>query len=263
MPPRHTRLLLASILTVCAVLPAGTAHAAAPTVRLHATFTPEHLGGQTTIGFGFQVSTPAGQVPSPVTGMDLRYPADLGIALSGLGLNTCSTFTLEITGGPSCPVESRMGYGTATAVIPLSADTLYETARITIFRGPTENGHIALLFYANGETPVSAQLLFPGLLLSSPPPFGGRIHVNIPLVPSLPLAPNVAVVRLQATIGPRGITYFERVHGHTVAYKPKGVLLPASCPAGGFPFAATLTFEDSTSASAHTAVPCPVNKRKR
>jgi hypothetical protein len=262
VPLRHTRLLLAAILACCASFSATVADAAAPAVRLHATFTPERLGGETTIGFGFQVSTPAGETPSPVTEMDLRYPADLGIGLSGLGLQTCSPLTLEIIGGVGCPVESRMGHGTAIAVIPLTEDPLYETAQVTIFRAPTEDGHIALLFFANGESPVSAQIPLPGLLLDSAPPFGGRIHLNIPLVPSLPSAPNVAMVRLQSTIGPRGITYFEHIHGRTVAYKPKGILLPDRCPAGGFPFAASLSFENGSSASASTRVPCPVHRRK-
>jgi Squalene/phytoene synthase len=40
---------------------------------------------------------------------------------------------------------------------------------------------------------------------------GARIHIDVPLVPSLPEAPDVSVVRTHATLGPRGLTYYEHV----------------------------------------------------
>ena len=251
---RRSRGLLAT-LVVCLCLPA---HALGdPSVKLNATLTPELLGHGTTVGFGFQITEPGGGVPPPVTAVELRYPRNLGIALSELGLSTCRKESLEALGGEGCPTDSRMGYGSAIAAIPVGPEVLHETAQVEIFRAPTQEGHIGLLFYATGQSPVDAQILFDGLLLPTPLPFGGGIHLNIPLVPSLPEASNVAVVGLHSTIGPEHITYFERRDGKQVAYRPKGVLLPNTCPPGGFPFAAEFAFENGSQSSARTTVPCP------
>jgi hypothetical protein len=244
-----------AVLLASACLPA-TAHAA-QSVSLSAMFTPERLGVSTTLGIGFRIAAPAHRVPSPLTGVDLRYPANLGIALSGLGLATCSAQTLEAFGPVACPANSLMGYGIALAEVAVGPEIIRETARITVVRAPTQNGHLALLVHANGGGPVNAQIVFPAVLLASSPPFGGRLHMNVPLVPSIPGAPDVAVVQVSSTLGPRNITYYERVHGRTVGYTPKGILLPSSCPRGGFPFAARFSFQDGSHAAAHTAVPCP------
>lgn len=247
------------ILTVALISVAclhGTA-AAAESVSLHATLTPERLGHGTTIGFALQISASASQVPPPLTTVDVRYPNNLGIALSGVGLETCSLETLEVAGSRGCPVDSRMGYGSAYAEVPLSPEPVREGASIAVFRAPDQEGHLALFFYTEASTPVLAQLVFPGLLLAARAPFGGLVNVNVPLVPTFPRGPDVSVVQIESTLGPEHLTYTEKVHGGTLFYRPKGILLPDSCPRGGFPFAATLTFLDGSHASARTAVRCP------
>jgi hypothetical protein len=250
-----TCLSLCLCLLTVACLPVATY--AAQSAKLTATLTPEHLGRGTTIGFNFRIDSPPGKVPPPLTEIDLRYPNNLGVATSGLGLATCTAATLEASGPDGCPSESLMGIGSAVAAIPIGPEIVHETAPVTIFRAPTENGQIALLLYANGATPVDAQLVLPSLLLPASAPFGGRVQIGVPLVPSLPDTPDVAVVQLRTTLGPLGITYYERHHGHTVAYHPRGLQLPDSCPRGGFPFAAQLSFVDGSTAAAHTVVPCP------
>lgn len=121
---------------------------------------------------------------------------------------------------------------------------------------------MALLFYAEGISPVDARIVFPGALVLAPSPFGGLVHIDVPLIPSLPEAPDVAVVRVQSILGPQHLTYYEHVHGKVVAYNPQGILLPDRCPHGGFPFAATFTFQDGSHASARTVVPCPRSRSK-
>jgi hypothetical protein len=229
-------------------------------VKLNATLAPERLGRGTTIGFGFQITAPANRVPPPLTEITVSYPNNLGIALSGVGLATCTPAILEEAGPQGCPSDSLMGYGTALAEIPIGPEIIRETADVTLIRGPTQSGHIALLFYANGETPVSAQLVLPGLLLPAPAPFGGHININVPLIPSLPEAPDVAVTELRSTLGPRDLTYHERIHGHWLSYHPKGILLPNNCPQGGFPFAAELHFQNGSHTRAHTTVACPTGR---
>jgi hypothetical protein len=228
---------------------------AAQSVKLNVSLTPERLGAGTTIAFAFKILSPSGQVPSPLRNVDLLYPANLGLITSGLGLSTCSRAQLEASS--ACPPDSLMGYGTALAEIPIGPEIVYESAQITTWMAPIENGHLGLLFLAQGEAPVSAQLIFTSLILTAPTPFGGSLTTTVPIGPSLPEAPDVAVTQLHSTLGPMHITYYQRFRGKTTAYHPKGIRLPDRCPHGGFPFAAEFSFLDGTHATAHTTVPCP------
>jgi hypothetical protein len=119
-----------------------------------------------------------------------------------------------------------------------------------------------VLFCAEGTTPVDTRMVFPGLLLPSKAPFGGLVSVGVPLVPTLPGAPYISVIHLHATIGPERVTYYEHAGGRTLAYRPKGILLPGGCPRRGFPFAAEFSFSDGSRASAQTAAACPKAQRR-
>ncbi len=233
-----------------------------PEVKLNAALSPEHLGQGTTIIFGFTVATTTGQVPSPLTGLDLYYPDYLGIGTSGLGLETCSAATLEAHGSEACPSQSQMGYGKGLVEIPFGPEILTETTQTTIFMAHLHNGHLGLLFYANGHSPVAAQIIFHGIVLPASNPFGGDLATTIPLVPTLPEAPNASLVQLRSTIGPLHLIYYEHTRGKDRPYHPRGIVLPTICPHGGFHFAASFAFEDGAHASAHTVVPCPVRRRR-
>ncbi len=228
-----------------------------PTAKLNAAFSPERLGQGTTIIFGFAIATTTGEVPSPLTSLDLYYPDNLGIGTSGLGLETCSAATLETYGPEGCPSQSQMGYGKGLVEIPFGPEILSETTQTMIFMAHVHDGHLGLLFYANGHAPVAAQIVFHGLVLPASSPFGGDLDTTIPLVPTLPEAPNAALVQLRSTIGPLHLTYYEHTRGKFRSYQPRGIILPSTCPRGGFHFAASFSFEDGSHTSAHATVPCP------
>jgi hypothetical protein len=256
-----TVLLLGPCLPCALWVPAAAR--ATPSARLSAAFIPERLGQRTTLEFAFSFTAPAGQVPPPLTQIELRYPDNLGLGLSGLGLATCTAETLEASGPSGCQANSVMGYGAALTGIVLGTTIVSESAPITILRSPDREGHLAVLFSAEGTTPVDTRIVFPGLLLPAPAPFGGQVSVGVPLVPTLPGAPYISVVRLHATLGPQRVTYYEQAGGRTLAYRPKGILLPKSCPRRGFPFSAQFSFFDGSVASARTAVPCPARGPRR
>ena len=48
---------------------------------------------------------------------------------------------------------------------------------------------------------------------------------------------HAAPLKLTTTLGPNHITYYEYRKGHTIPYHPRGILLPPTCPKGGFRFA--------------------------
>jgi hypothetical protein len=224
--------------------------------QLNASFTPKRLGEGTTLGFSFTI-TSSSQVPAPLSSLDLYYPANLGLATSGLGVATCTPAILEIEGPEGCPSQSQMGRGTAIVEVPFGPEVITQTAHTLIFMAYRHQGRVQLLFYAYSGEGVATIIVFAGSLLPAKTPFGGELEISIPPVPTLPGAPNAAVVQLHATIGPQHLTYYERARGRYLPYHPEGILLPGTCPRGGFPFAATFGFEDGTRATARTAIPCP------
>jgi hypothetical protein len=254
-------LALALALCVCAPSAAGAKqggrhgarqggrHGARQAAKLQASLTPERLGAATTVSLGIEITAKT-RVPAALRSIQLAYPRNLGLATSGLGLASCSPTALEALGVEACPANSRMGSGSALVEIPVGSDIVKEKVRLSLFAGPSRDGYLHVLVYVSSALAVEAGLVFSGVLLA------GRLHIAVPLIPALPGAPDVAVTRMQVTLG-GPLTYYEWVHGRNVAYHPPGVGLPDSCPGGGFAFAATFAFADGSHARARAAVPCP------
>jgi hypothetical protein len=259
---RLTRVFLAACvaawLSACLCGSAWAAQAAS----LYASFSSEHLGAHATIFLGFRISSVPPASQSPLTNLSVLLPAEMGLATSGLGLENCRLNTLEERSSYGCPADALMGRGTATAEIPIGGETISESAQISVFSAPVREGLLALWVFADAHTPVSAEPVFPAAVATASPPYGETIDATIPLIPTLPGAPDVAVTRFQMALGatargPDHFVYYKSVRGRRVAYSPKGLLLPPVCPHGGFPFEAQFLFQDGTNATARTTVPCP------
>jgi hypothetical protein len=249
-------LAAAAGLLVCGCLPANAA-AASETATLHASFTPNRLAAPTTIGFEFQVATSDGLAPPPMTGIDLHMPAGMNYTITTLGLATCQPATLVAKGLAGCSPNSRLGFGSAFVEVPFGTGSGHELPEIQAVMGPPSKGNMVVLFYANGQTPVFAQLVFEGEVLPASGIFGSELATNVPLIPSVPNGPAVSIVSVKATIGPSHLTYYRHSHGRVVPFHPIGIAVPERCPHGGFPFSASFNFEDGSHAAASTTVACP------
>jgi hypothetical protein len=252
---------LAVALCMGLALPASAP--ASQNVNLFASFSPNRPRSSTTVTFGFTVASPTGQVPSPLEGIDLHLPAGIGLARNTLGTAVCEPIYLFAHGPTGCPPNSRVGYGLIIAAVPYGPLAVQEEATVDAYRGSPEGEHITLLFFAEGWTPIFADLVFPGQLLEDKAPFSGRLDTKVPLVPSLPGGPNVSVVRFQSTFGPKDLLYEREVNGEIEHFRPRGVTVPATCPPGGYPFAGDFSFEDGTHLTAHTSVPCAPHASSR
>jgi hypothetical protein len=254
------RAVTAALLLCCA-LPATAG--AAETATLQTSFSPDKLGASTTIGFGFQIANASGGLPSPLTSLSLNLPAGIDYVSTTLGLAICQPANLLARGLAGCSPNSRLGFGNAFVEVPFGQGSGREIPDIQALMGPPHNGNLVVLFYANGQEPVYAQIVFQGELVSGSETFGGSLDAAIPLIPSVPNGPPVSIVSVQSTIGPSHLTYYTRSHGKTVAFHPKGVSVPLRCPKGGFPFSATFGFADGTGTVAKSVVPCPPPTRRR
>jgi hypothetical protein len=233
------------------------AGAATERATLSASFSPDQFGASTTIGFGFHIETSEGVAPPPMTGVALRMPAGMNFTTTTLGLAICHAEALLAHGASGCPVNSRIGSGTALVEVPFGTGSGEEVPELQALMGPPHNGNLVVLFYANGRAPVYAQLVFAGEVLPQFGTFGSELATTVPPIPSVPNGPDVSILSVTATIGPGKILYVKRVHGKTVHFHPRGVSVPERCPKGGFPFSAEFTFQDGSHTSASTTVPCP------
>jgi hypothetical protein len=257
------RVTALTALTVALIflLASTEALAASEHATLHASFSPDRLGVPTTITFGFHLATSEGAAPPPLTGLDLRMPAGMNYTTTTLGLAICQPAALQAKGLAGCPPNSRLGYGSALVEVPFGTGAGHEIPEIQALSGPSPNGNLTVLFYANGLYPVSAQLTFSGEVLPDSGPFGSQLQTNVPLVTSVPGGPDVSIVSVTSTIGPSHLTYYKHLHGRLVPFQPRGVSVPERCPRRGFPFAASFTFQDGGHTNAQTTVPCPPHHR--
>lgn len=244
-------------LVICVCLPGAAA--ASNTATLRASFSPNRLSTSTTIGFGFELGTTEGPEvpPPPLVKAIIRMPSGMNYTTTTLGLAICTEKALLEKGASGCPPNSRLGSGEAFVEVPFGSERGRELPEIQAFMGPPSNGNMVVLFYANGQEPVFAQLVFTGELLPASGAFGANLDTKIPLIPSVPNGPPVSIVRVSTTIGPGKLVYTKYVHGKLVHFHPLGISVPARCPKGGFPFSADFQFLDGSTAHASTVVPCP------
>ncbi len=221
-----------------------------PRAELSAAFQPKRLGAATTITFAVRINQPVASAPAPLARVVVSYPTELGLATSGLGLQSCAVAALELEGPSACPPDSAMGQGAAVVEIPFGSDIVKERVALGIYAAPSSDGYLHLSIVAFGVTPVLAQVVLAGVLLP------GRLKITVPPIISLPEAPYVSLVSMRASLG-GALTYYEHAHGRTIAYRPKGIGLPETCPQGGWKLGAYLAFIDGRSSHAGTVIPCP------
>ncbi|HVR04802.1 MAG TPA: hypothetical protein VMS02_02095 [Solirubrobacteraceae bacterium] len=248
-PRRLTAARAIAATGVCAALVCAPARAQ-QVASISAGFSPLRLGAHSALRLGFQIGTRDGSLPSALTGLDFHFPSNLGIGVSGLGVASCPAARLEAEGPKACPANSIMGTGQALAKFQVSPEISEESAGLALVAGASPSGYIKMLVSATGVTPVNTRILMSSLLLP------GQLRFQVPLVPTVPEGPDVAVTDVRVTLG-GNLTYYERVHGRRVAYRPQGILLPRRCPRGGFRFSAVFSFLDGTQAQARTVVRCP------
>jgi hypothetical protein len=222
----------------------------APSARFAASFTPKRLGGPTTISFALSVDPPTPSAPPPLSQIDFSYPGNLGFATSGLGLAACDPVKLQEGGSDACPGNARMGGGSATVAVGFGAESILEHVALEVFAAPSPDGYVHLAILALGQEPVEARIVITAVLLA------GHLQIDVPLIPGLPGGPDVAIEQIRASLG-GPLVYHERVHGHVVAYRPKGIGLPDSCPRGGWRLGARVVFQNGQRSGAHTVIACP------
>lgn len=171
---RTCRATAALVSATCALACAAPALGLTEQAALHASFSPDRLGAPTTIGFSFHLATAEGTAPPPLSSIDLQMPAGINYTSTTLGLAICRPDELIAHGLAGCPANSRLGYGNAVVEVPFGTGAGHEIPEVQALAGPSPNGNLAVLFYANGLYPVDAQLAFTGEVLPDSGRFGSQ-----------------------------------------------------------------------------------------
>jgi hypothetical protein len=249
----HRALVGVSLGCACAAL-AGVAWAG-DTLVVKEAFTPDRLGAATNLSIAATFASSADVPPASVTSLTLYAPAGLRIQARGAG--TCSEATLERRGPPGCPVDSRVGFGGGVAVFAFSAQLVREPFTLDFFFGAPEHGRLRLLAYASGISPIGVSLVIVAKEIPAPRPYGLGFSVQIPRVSTIPGAAYASVESAFATLGAGDVAYFKTVHGRRALVHVKGLIVPSTCPAGGFPTRGTVVFADGATFTVNPTIPCP------
>jgi hypothetical protein len=247
-------LLAISLGCVCAAL-AGIAWAGGDGLIVKEAFTPDKLGAATNLSITASFASSADVPPSPIDRLTLYGPAGLGIQARGAG--TCTEAVLYQRGPAGCPADSRVGFGGGIAVVALSGQLMREQFTLDFFFASAAHGHLSLLAYVHGTSPVTTGFVVVAKEIPTPKPYGLGFSARVPRVSTIPGASYASVESAFATLGAGDVAYFETVHGRRTLVHVKGLTVPRACPVGGFPTRAAIEFTDGATFTSNPTIPCP------
>jgi|HubBroStandDraft_3_1064219.scaffolds.fasta_scaffold115643_2 hypothetical protein len=245
-PRYRLKLLLATCAILLGAIPSAGA-SVGTTATIAPSLSPDRLNaeGALTLNIHFSEGESEG-VPSPLRRSVLRLPVGLGIEIPHL--RSCSIARLRARGPSGCSKQSELGHGHALAEAVAGSQLITEDISLTLFLGPFHNLQPTLEILGQGITPFDERVVLTASVIPDQPPYGEDLVLSIPPIPTVPLEPDASIVTMSLTVG---------------ASKPphpaqaNTVVVPPSCPAGGFPFAAEFTYANGSSGSSLAHAGCP------
>jgi hypothetical protein len=250
---------VAIVLTLVAALSLPAAAGAEPTVTINAKIVPikgfpgtgNKLGAGAAVESQVTISgTEYGGFPPPLIGVNVFLPK--GTVLHPSGFPVCPPSTLEPSGkGPKgCPKGSAAGpVGKVTGYVAFGQTVVPETATIESFYAPGGG----LEFFTFGHEPVLIEVLSKAHFVAASGLYSKELIAEVPLVETVPGAQDASVKSISVTVGSA-----IRKNGKPIYYGR----VPKTCPKGGFPGKAELTFAGLGGLTQQTVtktlkVPCP------
>jgi hypothetical protein len=226
--------------------------AAAPAVTFKATAVPipGFPGTGNILGAGAEVQTEAtitgteyGGFPSPLVLLTIDSPA--GTKVDSGGFATCTQTVLEVDGPQGCPKKSSAGpLGEGLGIVSFGHEQVREKVSIQGFFAPGN----ALLFFVDGTTPTSLEIIEKAHWVSGSPSFGPQAVVELPLIETVPGALDASILSFKVTIG---AAY--KQGKKTISY----ITLPKKCPRAGLRIKSEFKFDSGESTTVTYKPPCP------
>jgi hypothetical protein len=172
-------------------------------------------------GYGVSPEDPNGSVP-PISGVNVYLPK--GVKLHPSGFASCTQATLQNIGPTGCPKGSVASpIGSVLGEVTFGTERVPENTTLQGFFGPAGS----ILFYAQGSTPVSLEVVSTGRFVRSSGKYSWELQTLVPPVATVPGAPLASVSKIHIKTG---AAY--RSHGKVVSYGT--VPKKGECPTGGF-----------------------------
>jgi hypothetical protein len=251
----RVRTVLAALVGCACLFTAAAAQAEETVTITSAGFSPDRLGVPTNVFGSATIGSTNLPVPSPITHINVFGPAGLTLALEGTG--TCTAATLENIGPSGCPADSKAGFGGGEGAYEIAKEIIHEKFTTDFFLESNRPGHVVLLIYLDGASPVSIQLVFKAPLVERAKPYGLGFSLEVPLIKVLPEASDASAISAFFTAGSTNVAYFKKIHGKRKLVHVKGIVTPKTCPRGGWPGISEISFEDGSTVTTKTTLPCP------
>jgi len=251
----RTRTLAAMLGCLSLFLAPAAARAEEKVTITEAAFRPNLLGMPTNAFGSATIESTTGPVPSPITHINVFGPA--GVTLDLKGTTTCTEEALVNRGAEGCPAASRAGFGGGMGIYMLGKSIVEEKYTVDLFLSNNKPGHVELLVFLSGHSPVIVEKVFPGVVVKAQPPYGLGFSIKVPLIKVLPEASNASAKTAFITLGANNVVYFRKVHGKRKKLHVRGIVLPKHCPAGGWPVKSEFEFEDGEHKLATKKIRCP------
>jgi hypothetical protein len=243
-------VLLGTVLATFAILAICAAHSTIARAEASATITPslspDRPGAKGALLMTISFAGGASSVPPPVRRTILRFPAGLGIEIPHL--RSCSIARLRTRGVSGCPAQSELGQGHALAEALAGSQIITENISLWLFLGPFHNLEPTFEILGRGYTPFDEKVVLTGTVIPDNSPYGEDLALSVPPIPTVPLESDASIVTMSLKVG---------VNKPPHPSDANTVVVPTSCPPGGFPFAADFTYADGSSGSALATARCP------
>ncbi len=162
----------------------------ATTATIHASFSPDRLGAKAAFTFAVHFGGGELDVPSPVRKAVVRFPA--GLTLDVPKLESCSKPQLQARGPRACPAQSVIGTGRALADVHVGSTVESEEAAISVFVGPPQGPNPTIEILGQGYSPLEERVVITATALPDNPPYGEKLVMSVPAIPTIPLEPNAS-----------------------------------------------------------------------
>jgi hypothetical protein len=187
--------------------------------------------------------TEYGGFPSPLVLLTIDSPA--GTKVDSRGFATCAQAVLEADGPEGCPKKSIAGpVGEGLGIVSFGNEQVREKVSIQGFFAPGNT----LIFFVDGTTPTSLEIIEKAHWVSGSAPFGPEAIVELPLVETVPGALDASILSFKVTVG---AAY--KKGKKTVSY----ITLPKKCPKNGFLIKSEFKFYSGEATTVTYKPPCP------
>jgi hypothetical protein len=193
-------------------------------------------------GYGASAQNPKGSVP-PISAVNVYLPK--GVQLHPAGFGSCAEATLKNIGPSGCPRKSVASpIGSVLGEVTFGSERVPETATLQAFFAAGGG----LLFYTQGSSPVSLEVVSAGRYVRSSGKYSWELKTLVPAVATVPGAPLASVSRIHLKAGAG-----YRSHGKVVPYGT--VPKRGECPKGGFFGKTEVTFGGSFGGEREFGIP--------